>query len=574
MHWNLILVPVVFLLTVFGPGFLCVRRLDWSIEEKIAASLTLSLLFLGLACFGVFASGLPRAAHGVILAACAVLTISLSPGILRLLASPEARRLLAGFGLLALWVLALLGLIRNYSGGAWYGDWLEHYQRSLFFLGGHSAAETFQGYALPARPPLVNAIAAYFLALAGEEYRVYQLTDALLGLLVYFPACLIAGLAGPARRHLPGIVAIFLMLNPMFVQNATYSWTKLPAAFFVLSGVAFYVAGLRHGDFRRILLAFTCLAAGVLAHYSSAPYALFLAAHYLLFVLPRAQRRWRELAAILLVGAVVLGPWLAWSVTTYGPLASLASPSSVRDLNILSAREHVLRVAGNLRDTLVPHLIRSVGPTPPGPGWSWGGLRDTTFHAYQQTLPFGLGLLGPALMLYELIRSRRPGSGSVPAGRRFWVSFALFTLVTGVAAHATAAPLGLAHVVLQPLVILGIMFLAARFEVWPRAVRWIASAGLGLDVLMGVALHFWFQATPIPGLAGTPRPTGPPLQDLLVGSALENRSLQSRYDVVFIGNDLRACAWIPALLACAALCCGISIMFRRVMDRPRDPAGR
>src|SRR5207249_4889723 len=80
MHWNLILVPVVFLLTVFGPGFLCVRRLDWSIEEKIAASLTLSLLFLGLACFGVFASGLPRAAHGVILAACAVLTLSLSTG--------------------------------------------------------------------------------------------------------------------------------------------------------------------------------------------------------------------------------------------------------------------------------------------------------------------------------------------------------------------------------------------------------------------------------------------------------------------------------------------------------------
>ena len=42
--------------------------------------------------------------------------------------SPQMKkRLLLGFGVLAVWSLALLSLIRTYSGDNWYGDWLEHY---------------------------------------------------------------------------------------------------------------------------------------------------------------------------------------------------------------------------------------------------------------------------------------------------------------------------------------------------------------------------------------------------------------------------------------------------------------
>jgi 4-amino-4-deoxy-L-arabinose transferase-like glycosyltransferase len=572
MHLYLVLVPTLFFLTILGPGYLCVRRLDWSAEEKITGSIAVSLLLLYLVCFGAFASGLSRIAHVVIFATCALLTVATVHGIWSLFSSWDVRRPVAGFGLLGVWVLALLGVVRNYSGGTWYGDWFEHYQRSLFFLGGHDLAETFQDYALPARPPLVNVVAAHFLSLAGDTYRIYQLVDSLLALLVYFPACLIARLADPGRRHGLGILAAFLMLNPMFVQNATYSWTKLPAAFFVLSGVAFYVAGLRVGDSARFYLAFACLAAGILAHYSGVPYALFLGLHYLMFVLPRRRARWRELAAILLGVALLLGSWFAWSTATYGLRATIESTSSVRDLKGRPAEDRLRIWAGNLRDTLVPHLRRREGSMPPGPGLSWGGVRDTTFNAYQQSLPFGLGLLGPTLLFYELLRRRRVTSRAAPAGRRFWLCFAAFNVVVGVAAHSTAGPLGIAHIVLQPLVILGIAFLASRFEAWHRPMKWAAIAGLGIDAFFGVAVHFWFQSTFLPGLGGSLHRWGPSMSDLLVGNSGDNWSLQLRNHAVFVGNDLRTYAWCLALLAGAALLGALYLLGRSAVRPPPAPS--
>ena len=55
-------------------------------------------------------------------------------------------------------------IIRNYSGALWSGDWLEHFQRSLFFLH-HFPKDTpiYGEYLLPARPPMMNVLAAFFL---------------------------------------------------------------------------------------------------------------------------------------------------------------------------------------------------------------------------------------------------------------------------------------------------------------------------------------------------------------------------------------------------------------------------
>jgi len=55
--------------------------------------------------------------------------------------------------------------------------------------------------------------------------------------------------------------------------------------------VGFYVAGWREGEPRKTLFAFVCGAAAILTHYSAAPYVLFLALHYLFFVLPAGRGR-------------------------------------------------------------------------------------------------------------------------------------------------------------------------------------------------------------------------------------------------------------------------------------------
>jgi hypothetical protein len=575
MRTYLVIVPVVWVLSLFGPGFLVVRRFDWRTDEKITAALGLSILILYFACFGVFVLQLSPDVHWAILAACAVLTLGAVRGARPLAADPETRRLLAGFALSAVWILALLALVRSYSGGHWYGDWYEHYERSRFFLGGHDPAETFQGYALPARPPLANVVAAHVLALGQDRFRAYQLTSALLSLLVYFPACLIGRLASRSGRLTYGVMAAFLMFNPLFVQNATYSWTKLPAAFFVLSGTYFYIAGWRFGDPRRIVASFIALGAGVLTHYSSCTYALFLALHYLLFLFPARAARWKELLAASACTAVILGSWLGWVVSEYGARAVVASVSSVQDRAGLPTREGLGVVARNLRDTLVPHL--DVGRRPGqlgGRPTAWSDLRDILFNNYQQNLFLGLGFFGWALLLYDITRTRgSPAAvrGALPnrsAGHWFWAGFAFFNVVAGTAAHPTEVTLGLAHVVLQPLILLGIAFLASRFVDWGRAVRWLAIAGLAVDVAAGVLLHFWFQSTP-PGapqaLSGV---FGLSASALRESDALGNWRLQADRAAVFVGNDLRAWAWLFRALAAAACAVGFFALARQGRGAP------
>src|SRR5881397_2364758 len=108
------------------------------------------------------------------------------------------------------------------------------------------------------------------------------------------------------------------MFNPMVVQNATYTWTKLFATFYVLAGVYFYLRGQHRKEHRWMLMSLTSLSAGVLTHYSAVPYALFLAGHYLLLVFPSRKAKWTEISTLALVAALILGAWFGFTGVTYG----------------------------------------------------------------------------------------------------------------------------------------------------------------------------------------------------------------------------------------------------------------
>src|SRR5207253_2718943 len=88
-------------------------------------------------------------------------------------------------------------------------------------------------YLLPARPPMMNISAAVFLAQVGEEYVVYQLVFLYLNALVVVPLCLLAPALLPKARRSVWLLVPLLALNPMFVQNLTYSWTRELTAFYV-----------------------------------------------------------------------------------------------------------------------------------------------------------------------------------------------------------------------------------------------------------------------------------------------------------------------------------------------------
>ena len=197
---QLLLTLVLLVVCSFAPGFFFVRRLRWSGLEKLCGSIALSLVLLWLASWGIYILAPPAAYFGLA-AVCGVAGIIVAKDAWRLFAGLRVRRAIAGYALLLAWTLLVLAVIRNYSGALWSGDWLEHFQRTLFFLH-HFPKDTpiYGEYLLPARPPMMNVLAAFFLGLTQDRFEIFQFVFTFLNLLVFLPCCLAIPRAGP-RAH-------------------------------------------------------------------------------------------------------------------------------------------------------------------------------------------------------------------------------------------------------------------------------------------------------------------------------------------------------------------------------------
>jgi hypothetical protein len=557
----LALVPAVAALSASGTGFFLVRRLDWSGAEKATAAIALSIVLVGEASFLVGVLDLHPLVRPFLFAACVIATALGLPAAAAMLRDPAARRALLWFALLAVWVVSLQLLVRTYSGGDWYGDWLGHYQRARFFLGGEPFGTLFMGAPMPARPPLLNAFATQVMAVTRPRFPEFQLTAALIGVLAYFPLLQVARLFSAAPA-VPRLLAIMLMFQPMFVQNAAYSWTKLQAASFVLAALGFYVAGWRADDPVRTRFAFVCAAAGILVHYSAVPAAIFLALHYL-FVLLRARTRpMRDLGLIAAGAIVILAPWFAWAVTYYGPGAVVTDALASTGKALPDPGANMVKAALNLRDSLVPHLLRDVAWDSRSQGLNWGHVRDAAFLLYEGNLILALGCLGGALLVTDAIRRR----ASLPGARRdtawFWAAFAGFNLVTGIAVHGARMPFGLAYCAQQPIVYLGVVWIAVRFVDWPRWLRCVAAAGLLIDAAAGVLLHFWLQSYPLDLPQSWTGPLGLKHDDLMIGMASWNWDQKIANSIVFAGDLMADSAWLPMTAVAVALAIAVAALLR------------
>jgi hypothetical protein len=480
---------LLFAVCSFTPGFVAVRRLRWNPLEKLCGSIALSLIILYLVCFGAYCLT-PAYLTGVCRAFAAVsvlLTVLAWKDIRRVVSSHGARQALAGYGFLLAWALAILAMIRNYSGALWAGDWAEHFQRTLFFLHRFPLRVPIVGdYKLPARPPMMNVLGAFFLAQTADRYEIFQLVFAFLNLLLLLPCCLMlrALVKQRSARVLP-LVALFAM-NPMLMENATYAWTKELTAFFVVLALWLYLAGLRKSDGVRIAAAFVALAAGLLVHYSAGPYIAFLALHYLIRVFPERPHRLRELAVIGCSCGLLLATWFGWSIAAYGIHDTFASNTSVTSVAQYQGST-LAKSGGNLLDTAVPAIFRdpdavSMFDQPNAAG----KLRDNFFAIYQTNLIFGMGLIGGPFALWLFFRAmRRPATGRE---YRFWLYLAPFVVVAGIAVVGERDNIGVAHLTLIAIEALGVTLIAASFP-WRRWTAVLLIAGCIVDFSLGVFLQ-------------------------------------------------------------------------------------
>ncbi|HEX2854933.1 MAG TPA: glycosyltransferase family 39 protein [Opitutaceae bacterium] len=471
-----------------------VSRLSLDAAEKLLATVTLSLTGVFLVAWLVYTTGLPSKILWTLPVLALGGVIFSGPGFGAMWRNAEVRELGIGQVLVTLSCLGWLALVGSYSGGGWAADWFEHWERTRFFAERWPQDTLFLGrYPLTARPPLANVIAAAFLQLTRVEFVHYQVISTLLGSLVFLPAALLARRFG--GRIAVAVLTVLLLVNPAFVQNATFAWTKLPAALFTLAAVYFFLRS-QDGEAPRaapVIFAAT-LAAGLLAHYSTGPYALLLGVAWIALGWDRrGDRVWLRSTAIAAgVGFLIIALWLGWSLAVYGTKGTLLSNSSITALGV-QTESPLTKIALNLRDTFVPHFLRPLDQTLIAQSSPWGRWRDVFFQSYQLNLFLLFGSTAWLVILREL---RRAGRETGARWVRFWGIFIAGAVVVGVAVHGNRDHWGLAHICLQPLLLLGISFLAARWSTLALPWKITVAIGVALDLAAGIVLHFWVQNHP------------------------------------------------------------------------------
>lgn len=473
----------VFAVTVLSLAWPLAARLALDPAEKLLASVLLSLLGVYLFAFSAFVAGLPAAVHWALPLLAVTGLFFRRAEFIATLRDADVKNLLLGQGLVAAWCVGWLFFIASYSGGGWAGDWAEHWERARFFVERLPLDTQFLGsYALPARPPLANLVTGAFLALTSVSYAQYQVFTALLNALAFLPAALLARRFGGNRAI--AVLAALLLVSPCFVENATFAWTKLITVMWVLGGLYFF---LRARDAAAppaaAPLCAIALAAGILTHYSAVPYALLLALAWLLWP-PRFR------PAVFALSAVVLLTWFGWSVAAYGAHTTFLSNSSVTSHDAQHGNQF-LKIALNLRDTIVPHFLRSPDAAFIAQRSPWGWWRDWFFQLYQVNLLFVFGSVGWLVLTLELIRRWRVAA---LRSRAFWLLFAGGGIFLGVAVTGARDTWGLAHVCLQTIVVLGLAVLAAGWSQLGRGWRLALIAGATLDFVLGIALQFGAQS--------------------------------------------------------------------------------
>lgn len=522
-----------------GPGLLVLRRFRWDPLEKLCAAMGMSFLMLFLwAWFGALIGFLPLFAALWSLAA-VVMTLFARRELAGLWQDRGIRQAVVAWAGLLLWSLVLQALLRHYGGADWSGDWYEHYQRAVYFTlwPFDTSFEFIELYLLPARPPLMNVISASLIAQVGSAFFLFQVAMTFLNSLIYLPLLALARLLGGRNRYVPWILAIVLALSPLFCQNVTYTWTRLFAGFFVVLGLVLYIAAWRAGDSARMIGSFSAFAAGFLTHYSVGPYLVFLVAHYLLVLWRRRAHPMRELFLISVAGALILSSWFAWSIKIFGNEGTFASNTSVTESRKLTRGENIVKTLANIERTFVPFVFHRSLPEDLqrfAPGVI---LRDTCFLLYQNNFILALGSLNWIVVAVLLWRGMRQKTRTKdPPPRGFWAWGMITVIVMGIAVHGGPSEWGLAHICLQPLVLMLLALLASRFAELEVPFKVMVVVGVFIDATLGIILHFFLLRSDIePGL-GT--------------ITTFNWQIKQRVGLVFLGDLM---GWWVSVLPVAAI---------------------
>lgn len=458
-----------------GAGIGIVRRLIKEPKLALATTIGMSGIVLYLSAGLIYVSGLSWNWAYLVTAICFAQIIRNAKELRRWWDDLPARDMLIAWALLQLWIFLVNLNLRHFA--IWISDWQEHYARALFFLQHWSVwSKLGGGYFLPARPPMMNIIEGLMMAQAGSTYDCYQIVSGFLNAALFLP---VAGLACDwSGRRMAKIVVPLMALSPWFMQNDTYPWTKLYCAFYVVLAIWLYRRQFR-------MLALMMLTAGSIVHYSAVVVAVYVAIYDLCVY----RSEWRRIAVSWALCAALMMTWVGWAWSTYR-WQLMGSTSTIMEANRHSRTELIRNLASNAYLSIIPR-----GFQPIEIDWVLRShiylpvrIRDEFFLAYEPGLIWAWGVGGMLVMIWALRNARFRGN-------IFWVGFVICNYVGGL---LVCTPEGydlggVAHIVLQPIVWIGLAWLVSQ---WPRMPRWLVKiwlAGVFFDMCW-LMFHFALES--------------------------------------------------------------------------------
>ncbi len=486
---------ISFVVLIFGIGPALMPLDLGSPLRRVTVGIAASLTALYLLGFSYYLLNVPVFAYWSVFIAAVVVAWFRRRRLLELWSDRDVRHVTLAWAAIAAWVLGWQSTVYSYSGATWQGDCYEHFDRSRFFLRHWDIHFKFLGaYSVSSRPPLVNIVTGVLRALAGGKFYVYQAVCALLASLVVWPTCLLQQrFTRPGASARIGWAILLLMALPALVQNASFTWTKLPTAFFVLTGLALLLDW--PANFPTRLAGWLTLTAGMLAHYSAGPWIVAVA----LAEFFRNSTGWRRLfsrqaVVVALACGLLFATWIGWSALRLGLHETLESNTTVADGAGMTWHQRLEHVADNLYYTAVPVLFRKV---------DYGGylaadpavrVRDSYFNAVQSSALMIAGSLGVVIASCLLWSERKSIDWR---GAHYWVILIGVAVLLGIAVHTEVIELGVGQICLLPFALLVVAWLAARIPE-TRILRWVLIPGLIADFVLGICLHFSVQSLWLP----------------------------------------------------------------------------
>jgi len=496
---------------------------------------------------------------------------------------------LAAWAALGLWILAFQFLIVVYGAVFWFGDWLEHYERSQFFLKQLPATTTFlmDLWTLPARGPLFNAAAGLLMGILGDGFHVYQIVATVLNTFPVLPMALLLRDFGKLRERTALVIAVILFgLAPFAVQSETYTWTKFLTLGFILCGIHLHLYGLSRDRLYLACLSIPVFAAGLLVHYLTLLFAAFFVPHLLFSALAR-RWSWRPVLCGLLGAAVLAASWFGFTFATFGIRGTLEANSTLGtryvERSVAQGSAPLpwrTAFAGNLVTTALPYSWRHglVGPghaprvaqvslrrggatAPPA---ERDRFKEWLFDVATNpcSIPGSMGWAGALCFLICLVRtvrgrqdSRLPDAGGPDAGpplplpgRRFWLAFCVIGIPLNILPARVYDMQGVAHHNLQPFVCLAAVWFVHELGSSSTVMKVILTVVFAAESLLGSAALVFLQMREVPVKLS---PDGRPMatESVFINMRyVENYVLKLRAGAVFLSDRLGS-SMVPACIA-------------------------